>query len=73
MWGTNLIEMNCHLHPLDTMATKTKVALSEYQNDGKECNDAIVIYKISKLRYKDNRGDPKGFKMFLPMNGLPFS
>ena len=46
MWGTNLIEMNCHLHPLDTMATKTKAALSEYQNDGKECNAAIVIYSL---------------------------
>ena len=62
MWGTNLIEINCHLHPLDT--TKTKAVLSEYQNDGKECNDAIAIYKISKLRYKDNRGDPKGLKCF---------
>ena len=73
MWNTKLIETNCHLHPLDSMANKVKEALSSSQETDGECLAAITIHKLSKLRFKDNRGDPKGFKMFLESKNLPLS
>ena len=70
--NTKLIETNCHLHPLDSMASKVKEALSSSQETDGECLAAITIHKLSKLRFKDNRGVPKGFKMFLKSKKHPY-
>ena len=75
MWNSKLLETNCHLHPLDSIATKVRSRLASLQlnQNDKSCLAATVIYKLSKLRFKDNKGDPKGFKMFLKVNKLPYS
>ena len=55
----NLIELNCHLHPLDSFATKTKQYLRSQdvkevntQCFGSEAHVVNLIAAISKLRYK---------------------
>ena len=42
VWGKNLNELNCHLHPLDTVATATKASLTPCEPEkgqlfGKDC------------------------------------
>ena len=32
---------------------------------------ALLVIQIDKLRFKINKGDPKGFVIFLETNGLP--
>ena len=69
-----LIETNCHLHPLDSIATKVKNKIATFQNkENIECLAATTIHKISKLRFKYSKGDPKGFRMFLLNKTLPLS
>ena len=76
MWNKTipLIETNCHLHPLDSIATIVKNMMAKYQNpEHVECLAATTIHKLSKLRFKDSKGDPKGFMMFLTNKKLPLS
>lgn len=62
-FSSNLTEMNCNLHPLDSLATVARQTLSNidrmhsvgtststdtYRNEGRA---ALCIYNISKLRY----------------------
>ncbi|XP_014674001.1 PREDICTED: uncharacterized protein LOC106814216 [Priapulus caudatus] len=75
-WGKTLNELNCHLHPLDTIASKCRSTLKslETENGNLFGNDSIIgnlVLQINKLRYKDGKGDPKGFKTFLDDNNLP--
>ena len=37
---------------------------------GKDCIIANLVEQINKLRYKDGKGSPKGFKTFLADNNL---
>ena len=74
-WGKNLNELNCHLHPLDTVATATKVSLAQCgpetgQLFGNDCIAGNLVLQINKFRYKDGKGDPKGFVTFLYDEGL---
>ena len=85
-WGKSLNQLNCHLHPLDTIATKCKGALKDVENDLKKTdrnkfetrlgkvNESMaggILWNINKARYKDGTGDPKGFVNALIKNGLP--
>ena len=75
-WRKSLNELNCHLHPLDTFASACRSALKKLQPHwgkvyGNECIAANVILQVSKLRYKDGKGDPRGFITFLDNNNLP--
>ncbi|XP_065662136.1 uncharacterized protein LOC136084869 [Hydra vulgaris] len=73
-----LLELNCHLHPLDGIASETRKALQKLNDTipsttyGSDCRAANLLYSISKLRYKA-KGDPHGFKSFLKQSGLSCS
>ncbi|KAK6183204.1 hypothetical protein SNE40_010731 [Patella caerulea] len=75
-WGKSLNELNCNLHPLDTIATTCRSALKSLETQrgtlyGKDCIAGNVVLQINKFRYKDGKGDPKGFTTFLRDHGLP--
>jgi len=75
-WRKPLNELNCHLHPLDSFASATRAALkkleqSEGEADDNDCTAANLILQINKLRYKDGKGDPRGFISFLNRHNLP--
>lgn len=80
-WGKQLTELNCHLHPLDTIAKDVGAALKRIEKEhgldkegrcfGSDSLAGNIILAVNKLRYKDGPGDPKGFKAFLDSNGLP--
>jgi hypothetical protein len=74
-WNKTLFELNCHLHPLDSVTSKVKTSLIQCEDGngkifGKDCLAANVVLQMNKLRYKDGKGDPQGFKNFLTTNGL---
>lgn len=79
-WKKALNEVNCNLHPLETIASKTKNALKEIEKSmgitgkikGKDCIGANIVVQMNKIRYIDGKGDPLGFKIFLNHNNLPF-
>ncbi|ELU14182.1 hypothetical protein CAPTEDRAFT_185504 [Capitella teleta] len=79
LWKKQLVELNCHLHPLDSLASKTRAALKIDEKDhaltrkvfGHDCVAADVVLQFNKMRYKDGKGDPKGFVMFLTQSNLP--
>ena len=77
-WGTSLNELKCHLHPLDIIASSTRSALKAGEPKGvtkklygTECMASQLVLAINKFRYKDGRGDPKGFTSALHNAGLP--
>lgn len=77
-WGTKLNELNCHLHPLDTIASITRSALKAAEPKelkkklfGTECMASQLVLAINKFRYKDGRGDPKGYTAALSEAHLP--
>ena len=64
MWGKHLNELNCHLHPLDTIATSCWSALKSLEEKkgqlyGKDCIAGNIVLQMNKFRYKDGKGDPK--------------
>ena len=52
----NLVQLFCHIHPLDTMASKTRSCqcptTKEYKCFGSDARVVNLIAAISKLRYK---------------------
>lgn len=70
---TTLTEVNCHLHPLDTISSKCKSTLKKIENDnnvkgklfGNSCGAENIILGMNKMRFKDGKGDPLGFRIFL--------
>lgn len=77
-WEIHLNELNCHLHPLDTIASSSRSALKEAEPRvpikklfGTECMAVQLVLSINKFRFKDGRGDPKGFTTALLDAGLP--
>ena len=78
VFGKSLIEVNCHLHPLDTIATKCRSALLSLETEksklfGQGCLAEKVILGLNKMRFKDGKGDPHGFRVFLHDQNLPQS
>jgi len=74
-WGKSLNELNCHLHPLETVATACQTALRNAepvlgQLFGKHGLPVNIVLAINKLWFKDGKADPKGFKAFLEANNL---
>jgi hypothetical protein len=79
-FGSTLVEINCHLHPLDTIATKSKTALKSLEPTGVKsklfsgtCRAERVIIAMNKMRFKDSKGDPHGFRVFLTDLNLSLS
>ena len=75
-WDKTLNELKCHLHPLESVATGCKNALKKTQMSkshlfGNDCHAAQIILNVDKLRFKDGKGDPQGFKLFLKKLNLP--
>ena len=75
-WGKSLNELHCNLHPLDSISTCCRAALKSEEKDhrslyGKDCAAGNLVLQINKLRYKDGKGDPKGFVVFLESENLP--
>ena len=73
-----LLELKCNVHPLDGIAHKCRSSLKKYDADhnikgdtyGSDCCAANLIYSISKMRYKQGKGDPVGFKQFLRQENI---
>ena len=79
-WNKSLNELNCHLHPLDSVATKACSALKKCEEVipnltkavfGKDCIDANIVLAMNKMRYKDGKGDKRDFVTFLENENLP--
>ncbi|ELU15948.1 hypothetical protein CAPTEDRAFT_190637, partial [Capitella teleta] len=76
--GKELVEVNCHVHPLDSMASVCKSALREAEVQrglkaslfGSGCGAEHIILAFNKMRFKDCKGDATGFKVFLVEKGL---
>ena len=69
--------MYCHLHPLDTVASEVKKTLRKMEeNTGDRqlssagCVSEKVLAAFDRLRYSDNIGDPRGFKIHLANCGM---
>ena len=67
-WNKDLHELNCHLHPLDSIASSARTTLKGLQPSdmkgpvyGNDCTAVNIVLGFNKLRYKDRKGDPKGF------------
>ncbi|XP_041459631.1 uncharacterized protein LOC121411152 [Lytechinus variegatus] len=75
-WGKTLTELNCHLHPLDTIATAVRSALKQHEESrgrvyGKDCVAGNIVVQMNKMRYKCGKGDPRGVVSFLDSKGIP--
>ena len=75
-WNKSLNELNCHLHPLDTIASSMRAALKKHNAVkgkifGNDCHAANIVVQINKLRYKNSKGDPRGFVAFLDEHHIP--
>ncbi|GFR93746.1 hypothetical protein ElyMa_004385600 [Elysia marginata] len=74
-----IVQLNCNVHPLDSIARDVRKALGDLDKShgvksecfGNDCVAANVINAVSVLRFKDGVGDPLGFKNFLRQNDLP--
>lgn len=77
-WGKKINELNCHLHPLETIATECRKALKQREPSnilkkmlGSDCMSNDLVLGLNKFRYKDAAGDPKGFVLALSNAKLP--
>ncbi|KAK0051412.1 PiggyBac transposable element-derived protein 1 [Biomphalaria pfeifferi] len=78
MVDRKLVQLKCFLHPLDGMASEARKERKKLDVDwsvstslyGHEDSAANLVHALSKLRYKENSRDPKGFKAYLLREGL---
>ena len=74
-WNKRLNEISCHLHPLDTVASKCCSVLKSLEASKGQLfgNDCLVVNLVLQIKfgYKDGKGDPKGFCTFLDDHNLP--
>ena len=63
-WGKTLNELNCHLRPLDTIASTAGRSLKELEKNrtiiakdlyGNNCSATNLVLQINKLRYKQTK------------------
>ena len=67
-----LLELKCNVHPLDGIAKKCRDVLKECDSEKETRSDTFgregcavnVVYSMTKMRYKQGKGDPVGFKQF---------
>ena len=74
-WDKTLNELHCHLHPLDTIASSCRSTLKALETCsgclfGNDCFAGNIVLQTNKFRYKDGKGDPKGFVTFLDDHNL---
>ncbi len=75
-WGKSLNELNCHLHPLDSISSSCRAALKKTEKApgtlfGNDCIAGNIVLQVNKLRYKDGKSDPQGFVNFFDANNMP--
>ena len=74
MINPTIMELNCNVHPLDSLASKARATLKESDVRGKvygrESPAVNVITALSKIRYKQGKGDPAAFKSFSRKEGI---
>ena len=76
LWQTDLVELHCNLHPLDSFASKIRGGLKtidadwELKSTGRDCCVSNFLYGLSKLKIKET-GDPAGFTSWLLEHGIP--
>ena len=69
-WEKTLNELNCHLHLLDTIASSVRSALKQLEMAkgmlyGTDSAAGNLVIQLNKLRFRDGKSDPRGFKAFL--------
>uniref|UniRef100_A0A2C9JTC5 Uncharacterized protein n=1 Tax=Biomphalaria glabrata TaxID=6526 RepID=A0A2C9JTC5_BIOGL len=70
LWDKSLTELNCHVHPLDSIAKGCTEALKTLQTEqgklfGSDCLAGNIVLQLTKMRYKMGTGNPKAFVSFL--------
>ena len=77
-FDTELLELKCNVHPLDGIAKRCTSMLKAYDKEhniksdtfGRDCCAVNFICAVNKMRYKQGKGDPAGFKQFLRQEGI---
>ena len=72
------LELKCNVHPLDSISTDIRGAFKKYDKEpniesstsGSDCRVGNLIYGLTKLRYKQGKDDPAGFKHFLRQENI---
>ncbi|KAK6183327.1 hypothetical protein SNE40_010829 [Patella caerulea] len=73
-----LLELKCNVHPLDGLASEARKSLKALDKEsdfhgsffGRDASTVNVIYGVTKMRYKNGKGDPKGFKHFMKTENI---
>ena len=73
-----LLELKCNVHPLDSISTDIRGAFKKYDKQqniesstfGSDCRVGNLIYGLTKMRYKQGKGDSAGFKHFLHQENI---
>ena len=69
-----LLELKCNVHPLDGIAKRCKDLLKVYDKEynitsdifgSERCCAVSFMYAMTKMRFKQGKGDPGGFRQFL--------
>ena len=74
-----LLELKCNIHPLDGVAKKSSNILHIYDENitsdtfGRKCCAVNFIIAINKMRYKQCKGNPSGFKLFWRQDNIKSS
>ena len=73
-----LLELKCNVHPLDGIAKKCTNLLKVYNKEynitsdtfGNGCCAVNFMYAMTKMRFKQGKGDPGGFKQILRQENI---
>ena len=73
-----LLELKCNVHPLESISTDIRGAFKKYNKEqsiesstfGNDCRVGNLIYGLTKMRYKQGKGDPAGFKHFVHQENI---
>ena len=73
-----LLELKCNVHPIDGIAKTCADLLKVYDEQNNLKSDCYgfgscvvnFIYAMTKMRYKQGKGDPAGFKMFMRQENI---
>ena len=80
-FGKKLNELNCNVHPLDSLAKEAKKIIFKMEKEkgikanlfGKEAVALNVIQAVSKLKHKNGSGDPSSFNSFMHIKKIDSS
>ena len=77
-FNIELLELKCNVNPLDGLASDARKTMKSLEATfdvrgnvfGREAAAVNLTYGLSKTRYKNGKGDPKGFKQFMKMHNI---